>query len=159
MDIRRRTVGIKGGKEGQGPRDKKKKDEAKANAASTEEADEDVSFAVTYSPDGLLEALGATPATTVAIMDCGATQHFTPNRCDLLNFTEIEPRPIRAANGQVLQATGRGDLKAHNTIPYEKWSKTGQSNFTGSLLLTRFHLHSNLRWHHGQEGIPSRFRG
>src|SRR6266550_3277062 len=95
-----------GGKEGQAPWDKKKKDEAKANAASTE----DVSLAVTYSPSELLEALGATPATTIAIMDCGATQHFTPNRSDLLNFTEIEPRPIRAANGQVLQATGRGDL-------------------------------------------------
>jgi hypothetical protein len=103
-----------GGKEGQGLRDRKKKDQAKANAASTEEADdEDVSLAVTYSPSELLKALSAMPATTIAIMDCGATQHFTPNRSDLLNFTEIKPRPIWATNGQVLQATCYDHIDLH----------------------------------------------
>ncbi|KIL66130.1 hypothetical protein M378DRAFT_75683, partial [Amanita muscaria Koide BX008] len=84
-----------GGKEGQAPWDKRKKEEANANAASTEDADsEDVSLAVTCSPTEPLEALGATPEVNNIIIDCGATRHFTPNRSDLLNFIPIEPKPI-----------------------------------------------------------------
>lgn len=100
-----------GGKEGQAPWDKKKKEAAKANAASTEDTNDDVSLAVTYFPTEPLEALSAAHAANNVIIDCGATRHFTPNRSDLENFTEIEPKPIKAANGRILQATGKGDLK------------------------------------------------
>ena len=97
-----------GGKEGQAPWDKKKDGDAKANAAT---AEDDVSLAVTCHPDQPLEVLTSFPAAQNAIIDCGATQHFTPNRADLTNFTEIPPKPIKVANRRILQATGRGDLK------------------------------------------------
>src|SRR6266850_5187943 len=104
-----------GGKEGQGPRDKKKQ-ATSANVASSEigdnnEDDEDLSLAVTCIPDETLEAMAALPRTHTAIIDCGATRHFTPDRSALLNFTQITPRPIKAANGPILQAVGGGDLK------------------------------------------------
>ena len=98
----------KGGKEGQAPWDKKKDGNAKANTAT---AEDDVSLAVTCNPDKPLEALTSLPAAQNAIIDCGTTQHFTPNCANLTNFTEIPPKPIKAANGHTLQATRCGDLK------------------------------------------------
>jgi hypothetical protein len=112
-----------GGKEGQAPWDKKKDDQkdngkkegkntGKANVVSMNDTDnEDVSLAVTCCPTEPLEALATYPASCSAIIDCGATRHFTPNRSDLINFITIEPKDIKAANGVTLQATGRGDLK------------------------------------------------
>ena len=102
-----------GGKEGQAPWEKKTKDsDAKANAAESTDADEDdVSLAVQCCPTEPLEALASVPSEGHVIIDSGATRHFTPNRSDLTNFSEIPPRPIKAANGLLLQATGRGDLK------------------------------------------------
>ncbi|KAF9500284.1 hypothetical protein BDN71DRAFT_1463050 [Pleurotus eryngii] len=41
-------------------------------------------------------------ATSEAIADCGATLHFTPDRHLFLNYTEIEPEPIKTADGQTL---------------------------------------------------------
>jgi len=93
-----------GGKEGQAP--------GKANAASIDDTDnDDISLAVTYCPTEPLEALAVHPTNQSAIIDCGATRHFTPNRSDLVNFISIEPKPIKAANGHILKATGKGDLK------------------------------------------------
>ena len=112
-----------GGKEGQAPWDKKKDDQkdhgkkegkhtGKANVASTDDTDnEDVSLAVTCCPTEPLEALATYPANCSAIIDCGATRHFTPNHSNLINFVMIEPKDIKAANGVTLQATGRGDLR------------------------------------------------
>jgi hypothetical protein len=118
-----------GGKEGQAPWDKKKKEAAKANAASTEDTNDDVSLAVTYFPTEPLEALSAAHAANNVIIDCGATRHFTPNRSDLENFTEIEPKPIKAANGRILQATGKGDLKV--TFPMGTGNKPTKATLQG----------------------------
>ena len=109
-----------GGKEGQAPWVKKKDDHGKkegkhtgkANVASTDDTDnEDVSLAVTCCPTEPLEAFATYPPSCSAIIDCGATRHFTPSRSDLINFVAIEPKDIKAANGVTLQATGRGDLR------------------------------------------------
>jgi hypothetical protein len=115
-----------GGKEGQAPWDKKKdnqRDEkhdgkkgekctGKANAASIDDTNnDDISLAVTYCPTEPLEALAVHPTNQSAIIDCGTTCHFTPNRSDLVNFVSIEPKPIKAANGHILKATGKGDLR------------------------------------------------
>ena len=97
-----------GGKEGQAPWDKKKDSNAKANAAT---AEDDVSLAVTCHPDEPLEVLASFPAAQNTIINCGATQHFTANHANLTNFTEIPPKPIKAANGCILQATRCSDLK------------------------------------------------
>ncbi|KAJ6536211.1 hypothetical protein B0H19DRAFT_1003954, partial [Mycena capillaripes] len=45
------------------------------------------------------------------LIDAGATRHFSPDRSSFLNFEEIPPVPIRAADGRTFSATGRGDLK------------------------------------------------
>ena len=96
-----------GGKEGQAPWDKKKKEDTKANAASMEDANYDISLAVTCCPTEPLEALSATHTANNVIIDWGATQHFTLNRSVLENFTTIEPKPIKATNDRILQATGK----------------------------------------------------
>ncbi|KAJ3746487.1 hypothetical protein DFH05DRAFT_1369485, partial [Lentinula detonsa] len=35
---------------------------------------------------------------------------FTPDREALVNYTSIEPEPIRAADGRIFTAVGRGDM-------------------------------------------------
>ncbi|PFH45751.1 hypothetical protein AMATHDRAFT_120389, partial [Amanita thiersii Skay4041] len=46
------------------------------------------------------------------IIDCSATQHFSPRCESFINFTEINPIPIKVANGKMMYATGCGDMKA-----------------------------------------------
>ncbi|KAJ7124497.1 hypothetical protein C8R44DRAFT_620068, partial [Mycena epipterygia] len=45
------------------------------------------------------------------LIDAGATRHFSPDHSSFLNFEEIPPVPIRAADGRTFSATGRGDIK------------------------------------------------
>ena len=45
------------------------------------------------------------------ILDCGASNHFTPERSKLLNYEEINPEPVWAADGHTFSAIGKGDLK------------------------------------------------
>ncbi|KAF8833827.1 hypothetical protein BDN67DRAFT_868226, partial [Paxillus ammoniavirescens] len=44
------------------------------------------------------------------IVDSGASSHFCPNREKFTNFTAIQPKPIRIADGHTLHATGRGNI-------------------------------------------------
>ncbi|KAF5375901.1 hypothetical protein D9615_008263 [Tricholomella constricta] len=45
------------------------------------------------------------------IIDCGASSHFSPSRDKFLNYHEISPEPIRAADGRTFSAIGRGNLR------------------------------------------------
>jgi len=45
------------------------------------------------------------------IIDCGASNHFSPERSKLLNFREINPEPIRAADRHTFHALSKGYLK------------------------------------------------
>jgi hypothetical protein len=44
------------------------------------------------------------------VYDSGCTKHISPYQDDLENFTEIPPRPFRAANKQSFSATGIGEM-------------------------------------------------
>ncbi|KAJ7602097.1 hypothetical protein DFH06DRAFT_1024225, partial [Mycena polygramma] len=44
------------------------------------------------------------------IYDSGATQHMTPSRHRLTNYTAIAPRRIVAADKQHFEALGKGDM-------------------------------------------------
>ncbi|KAH6901143.1 hypothetical protein BKA70DRAFT_1108939, partial [Coprinopsis sp. MPI-PUGE-AT-0042] len=58
------------------------------------------------------DALASTPERYGGtIVDCGASSHFTPLKDELINYQSIKPEPIRAADGRVFYAEGRGDLK------------------------------------------------
>ncbi len=54
----------------------------------------------------------------VDIFDSGATQHMTPSRHRLMNYTAIKPRGIMAADKKKFEALGKGDM--HITIPNGK---------------------------------------
>ncbi|KAF8186555.1 hypothetical protein K438DRAFT_1596392, partial [Mycena galopus ATCC 62051] len=65
--------------------------------------------------DHAFSAYALSAATTSSkkdiLVDAGATRHFSPDRDSFINFVEIPPIPIRAADGRTFSATGRGDLK------------------------------------------------
>jgi hypothetical protein len=45
------------------------------------------------------------------ILDSGTSHHFSPDCSKLMNYREISPKPIRAADGRTFSALGKGDLK------------------------------------------------
>ncbi|KLO11263.1 hypothetical protein SCHPADRAFT_877255, partial [Schizopora paradoxa] len=45
------------------------------------------------------------------IVDMGATSHFSADRDNFITFRPIPPAAIQVADGRMLYATGRGDLK------------------------------------------------
>ncbi|KAH6892831.1 hypothetical protein BKA70DRAFT_1119074, partial [Coprinopsis sp. MPI-PUGE-AT-0042] len=74
-----------------------------------EEVRPNVALAVTSD---FQDALASTPERYGGtIVDCGASSHFTPLKDELINYQSIKPEPIRAADGRVFYAEGRGDLK------------------------------------------------
>ena len=46
-------------------------------------------------------------------LDSGASRHFSPECSKLLNFKEIDPEPIRAADGRIFSVLGKGELKVN----------------------------------------------
>src|SRR5215471_4504867 len=99
-----------GGKEGQGPWSKKKKADS-ANTASTNKDPVALVALVTTVNLDEAEALSARSQDPTIIIDCGASKHFSSNRAKFATFTEIEPQPIKSADGRSLYATGKGDME------------------------------------------------
>ncbi|KAJ7080042.1 hypothetical protein C8R44DRAFT_577051, partial [Mycena epipterygia] len=50
------------------------------------------------------------PQYEIEIYDSGATQHMTPSRHRLMNYSAIEPRGIMAADNKHFDALGKGDM-------------------------------------------------
>lgn len=102
-----------------------KKEKANANVADqeeyaflvhglTKEIAEDVEeeYAFVVTSDFAEYAQTANSIHTGIIIDCGASTHFTPDRESLINYKNTsDPIPIRAADGRIFQATGKGDLR------------------------------------------------
>ena len=97
-----------GGKEGEAPDWWKKKfgkDESKGTAANAVEKEEESvafltyteNFALVVTSDFREEALATGIAKHGTIIDCGASNHFSPEREQFLNYRELSPIPIRAA--------------------------------------------------------------
>ncbi|KIL61434.1 hypothetical protein M378DRAFT_43768, partial [Amanita muscaria Koide BX008] len=49
-------------------------------------------------------------ASRTEVMDSGCSRHLTPNRDALENYTEIEPKFLRAADKKAMKAVGKGDM-------------------------------------------------
>jgi hypothetical protein len=106
-----------GGKEGQGPNQKKLES---ANATTSSDGDY-----VFLTSDCIDEAnvLQVPPKKQGAIVDSGATSHFCPDCAKFKTFATIDPKPINVADGQTLHALRRGDVeielpngKAHTRV-------------------------------------------
>ncbi|TFY76187.1 hypothetical protein EWM64_g7826 [Hericium alpestre] len=103
------TALIKGSrKEGQGP-DRKGK-------SSRKDKDSDgkgtANVAATLETHFAFSALAATTPklALTRCIDTGASHHYSPFRSEFLNFHQITPKPIIAADKHVFFATGRGDV-------------------------------------------------
>jgi len=105
----------------------KKGSEKTANAASQESAkDKDDNYALLTIPAGDTfpnenfalvvtsghdhQAHAISPSTGI-IIDCGASSHFSPDRSKFLDYEEIDPEPIKAADGCAFSAIGKGDIR------------------------------------------------
>ena len=92
-----------GGKEGQGPHQKKDKSASAAAAA------DDYAFLTSTLSDSATVA--AIPAKKHgAIVNSGVSSHFCPDRNRFTTFTPIPPKPVKIANGQNIFAMGKGDV-------------------------------------------------
>lgn len=104
-----------GGREGQGPH-QRKNDSANA-AESTNAGTSGNAAASTSTNHAFLSAESATVATKsraqMHIVDTGATHHFTSDRASFITFSEITPEAIQAASNQqtsLLRATPSGGM-------------------------------------------------
>ncbi|KAG5721572.1 hypothetical protein E4T56_gene13059 [Termitomyces sp. T112] len=129
-------------------KEKDKADKSKsANAAITEEKEENYAFltcltintpnydigdnvALAVMSRHSHEAHATSPSTSI-IIDCGASSHFFPSHKKFLNYQEISPEPVHAANGHTFSTLSRGDL--HICLPM----KTGEKSVP--ILLKRLH--------------------
>src|SRR6267154_1598612 len=104
-----------GGKEGQGPKQQAKKGKSKgksetANTATTAPPTAEVAFACTSDFVDVANAMNIPKDRRGALIDCGASRHFSPARTYFVTFRTITPRDIHTADGRPVQAIGEGDM-------------------------------------------------
>ncbi|KAG6860365.1 hypothetical protein C0995_012228 [Termitomyces sp. Mi166 len=106
----------------------KEKDKAKStNTTKTEDKSEDnyafltfipidapdypanENVALTVTSGHCYEAHAASPSCSI-IIDCGASSHFSPSHNKFLNYQEINPEPVHAADGCTFSTLSQGDL-------------------------------------------------
>jgi hypothetical protein len=117
-----------GGKEGQQPWKKKQKDGTAATAtnnddmdvdvallsANIEDEEENVALAVTSDFHQEAKALSvSSPSHNGIIIDSGASRHFSPELSKYTKFVKIPHAPIKAADGRIFNAMGRGEMKLY----------------------------------------------
>ena len=76
-----------------------------------DESDEDTANLVLVITSGHNHDAHAASKSAGVIIDCGASSHFSPNKDKFINYCEIRPEPVKAANGRTFSAIGKGDLK------------------------------------------------
>lgn len=103
-----------GGKEGQGPRQKKaaKAKEVETAVVAADDNDENKLFAFTCTSDHatIADDLDIPKSKLGTCMDSGASRDFCPDRTKFLNYRTIR-RKITMASGSTLDAVGMGDLQ------------------------------------------------
>ena len=100
-----------GGKEGQGPRQKKGKKTESAIVAATEDNDNELfAFACTSDFANVAEALQALKSRLGTCVDSGASQVYSPDWLKFANYKSIDCS-ITTADGRQLKAIGMGDLE------------------------------------------------
>src|ERR1700722_13762592 len=104
-----------GGKEGQGPWQKKsKKGEKKTNeTAAVAKTEDQELFAFTCTSDyvTVADAIGLPKDKLGACIDSGASSHYCLDRTRFQNFWPLEDRNITTADGRSLKAVGIGDVR------------------------------------------------
>jgi hypothetical protein len=117
-----------GGKEGQGPRQQKRKGERSqkqtANAAAESEAQDNQYAFVTSDLATIAKDLNIPIEKRGAIVDLGAMSHFCPDWMRFLNFMSIPPQDIHTADGSTLSAIGQGDIKVELPLGQKKTTVT-----------------------------------
>ena len=71
---------------------------------------DDEAFVTTYEASALMGSTGML-STDVDLYDSGATCHMSGFRHRFINFVEIDPKPITAADKRTFSATGQGDIQ------------------------------------------------
>jgi hypothetical protein len=101
-----------GGKEGQGPRQKKKGKRTETATIAATNDDENELFAFTCTSDfaNVAEALQVPKSRLGTCIDSGASRVYSPDRTRFTNYKTIDRR-ITAADGRELKAIGMGDLE------------------------------------------------
>jgi hypothetical protein len=103
-----------GGKEGQGPKQKKGKSTAKSETATVAAVDDDDKemFAFTCTSDfaNVAEAIQVPKSRLGTCIDSGASRVYSPDGTKFTNYKSID-RSITTADGRQLKAVGMGDLE------------------------------------------------
>src|SRR5882762_3297509 len=66
----------------------------------------------------MLANIGTPPNRKAELYDSGASRHMSPYRQKFINFAQISPRRVTAANSQEFEATGIGNI--HIELPNGK---------------------------------------
>jgi hypothetical protein len=100
-----------GGKEGQGPRQKKKSNKTETVTVAADKEDDDMfAFACTSDYTAVAETLQLPKSKLGTCVDSGATQVYSPDRSNFSNYRSID-RDITTADGRLVKAVGVGDLE------------------------------------------------
>jgi transposase InsO family protein len=108
-----------GGKEGQGPNQKKEAANA-ATDANTSNGGTQTNHAFLSTLDVAAISVAMNGPTTNLIIDMGASRHFSPARELFKNYETINPIPITTADGHTFKAIGKGDVLVR--LPNEQTS-------------------------------------
>ena len=94
---------------------KKSQDKGSTAAkASVADSDDNAWSAVAIEiPETLAQAAASSSGPPSEIYDSGASRHMSPYRDQFVNYRDISPQNIRAANSQTFQAYGVGDVVIH----------------------------------------------
>jgi hypothetical protein len=90
--------------------EKSKSDDKGAKANTAVENDE-YAFTATFAGSVLSRSSNSLKGTEVDIYDSGASSHMSPDRHRFVTFKSIPPRPIKAADHALFNATGVGTMK------------------------------------------------
>ena len=101
-----------GGKEGQGLRQKNKKDKQPETAIVAVKDDENKLFAFTCTSDyaAVVEKLDLPKSKLGTCVDSGASHDYCPDRSKFINYQTVE-QTIMTANGKSMKAVGMEDLQ------------------------------------------------
>ena len=99
-----------GGKEGQGPRQRKSNKTETVTVAADKEDDDMFAFACTSDYATVVETLQLPKSKLGTCLDSGATQVYSPDHSKFSNYRTIN-RDITTADGRTVKAIGVGDLE------------------------------------------------
>ena len=92
-------------------KDKKEEDKKGGGSANVATESEDFAFTTTFAGTTLALGTSALTGREVDVYDSGTSGHMSPSKHCFLNFKEIAPRAINAADKTVFKAVGIGSMR------------------------------------------------